>query len=153
MKSQATYDDARLILELYDLRREERLRAARKWMGSTFAAPPTAEEFTKKYPPGSDENAYFRMVVTYWDMAASFVVAGIIHRELFIRSNNMELLYVWEKIKTLVPELRQRNKNPLTYSNIEKVAGWFIEFLNENAPEAYGTFSAGIAKPMKASSS
>jgi hypothetical protein len=149
MKPQPTYDDANLILKLYELRREERLRAARKWLAG-LATPATVDELLQSYPPGSDENAYFRMVITYWEMAASFVASGILNRELFFRSNNQELLYVWEKVKALVPQYRERSKNPMMYSNLEKVAGWFIEFLDENAPEAYATLSGNIAKTIAA---
>ena len=82
---QATYQDAQLLLSLYDLRREERLRAARAWFTGNFSAGSLAEAL-EKYPPGSDQNAYYRMVGTYWDMAASFVVRGVLHEELFLTS-------------------------------------------------------------------
>jgi len=145
MKNPATYDDAHLIMKLYDLRREEKLRAARKWIG-TMPALESRDEFLKLCPPGSDENAYFRMVVGYWDMAASFVTTGILNRELFYRSNNNELLFVWEKIRGAVPEMRTATKNPLSYTNIEEVANGFIAFWNEHAPGYYETFSAMVRK-------
>ena len=88
--SQATYNDAELILKLYDMRREEKLRAARAWFLGNFSATTLAEAL-EKYPPGSDHNANFRMVGTYWDMAASFVVRGILHDELFFE-NSGEML-------------------------------------------------------------
>ena len=146
MKTTPTYDDAKLILKLYDLRREEKLRAARKWVG-TMPALTTREEWLKICPPGSEENAYFRMVTTYWEMAASFVVTGILNRELFYRSNNMELLLVWEKIRRFVPEQRATIKDPLRYKQIEEVAKGFIDYLNENAPGFFDTWAAGLAKP------
>jgi len=142
---QATYEDANLILRLYDLRREEKLRAARKWFGS-IAPIESREEFLKRCPAGSDENAYFRMVTTYWEMAAAFVANGILNGDLFYRSNNMELLFVWEKIKKFVPELRAFNKDPLRYRQIEQVAQGFIEYLNQNAPGFYENWAAGIAR-------
>ena len=145
MKTQATYEDANLILRLYDLRREEKLRAARKWFGSI---PPfhSRDDFLKLCPTGSEENAYFRMVTTYWEMASSFVATGILDRELFYRSNNTELLFVWEKIKQMVPELRAVNNDVLRYRQIEEVAHGFIEYLNQNAPGFYENWSAGIAR-------
>ena len=146
MKTTPTYDDANLILRLYDLRREEKLRAARKWVGS-MPALTTRDEWLKICPPGSEENAYFRMVTTYWEMAASFVVNGILNRELFYRSNNMELLLVWEKIRRFVPEQRATIKDPLRYKQIEEVAKGFIEYLNENAPGFFDNWAAGLAKP------
>jgi hypothetical protein len=145
MKSQPTYDDANLILKLYDLRREPRLREARKFIGSmpTFKS---REDFLKTCPPGSEENASFRMVITYWQMAASFVTTGVLNKELFFRSNNLELLFVWEKVRDAVPEMRAVAKNPKQYEQIEEVANEFIAFMNENAPEWYANFSANLRK-------
>jgi hypothetical protein len=145
MKVQPTYDDANLILRLYDLRREPRLREARKWIVSVPAFQ-SREEWLKTCPPGSEENASYRMVTTYWDMAASFVVNGVLNRELFYRSNNMELLVVWTKVRNMVPELRAAAKNPFVMKNIEDAALPFIEYLNQNAPGFFDQWSAGFAK-------
>ncbi len=133
--SQATYNDAELILKLYDMRREERLRAARAWFTGNFAANSLAEAL-EKYPIGSDHNAYYRMVATYWDMAASFVVRGILHEDLFFE-NSGEMLIVWERFKTFVGDMRKVRKNPLLYRNLEKAANLHIEWLNRNAPGAH----------------
>lgn len=141
--SQATYQDAELVLKLYDMRREERLRTARAWFPAGFQANSLAEAI-EKYPPGSDHNAYFRMVGTYWDMAASFVVRGILHEELFFESSG-EMLIVWEKMKNFVEDLRRVRKNPLLYRNLEKGAAKYIEWLNRQAPEAHEGIKAMIA--------
>ena len=103
--SQPTYDDAQLILKLYDLRREERLRKARAWFSSSFRVK-MMDDFTRLCPVGSDENASYRMVVTYWEMVASFVTSGVLHKELFFQSGR-ELLFVWERIRDLVPGVRE----------------------------------------------
>src|SRR6187399_97648 len=115
---QATYQDAEIVLRLYDLRREEKLRAARAWFTANFSAQSLAEAI-EKYPPGSDQNAYYRMVSTYWEMAASFVVKGVVHEELFFE-NCGELLLVWEKMKNFIQDMRKVRKNPLLYRNLEK---------------------------------
>ena len=148
MKTQPTYDDANLILKLYDRRREPRLREARKWMGSV-APFKSREQWLQVCPPGSEENASYRMVTTYWDMASSFVVNGILNRELFYRSNNMELLVVWLKVRDLARELREANKNPFTMKNIEDAALPFIEYLNQNAPGFWDTWSAAFTKSAR----
>jgi hypothetical protein len=145
MKNQPTYDDANLILRLYELRREPRLRQARKFIGEMKAFK-SRQDFLDTCPPGSEENASFRMVVTYWNMAASFVVSGILNKELFFHANNVELLFVWEKIRGAVPELREVSKNPLQYTQMEEVANEFIAFMSESAPEWYATFSANVRK-------
>ncbi len=134
----ATYEDATLMMNLYDLRREEKLRKARDWFLREFSAN-SVKEFMEKYPPGSEPNAWYRMVVGYWDMAASFLVQGIVHEELFIESSG-ELLVVWEKTRTLLQDFRVWSKNPLLLRNIEKVAAKRIAWLNQNAPGAYETF-------------
>ena len=145
MKNQATYEDANLILKLYDLRREEMLREARKWMGM-MPAFTSREQWLEACPPGSQENAYFRMVTTYWDMASSFVANGILNAELFFRSNNLEMLYVWQKAKGIVAATRTAQKNELYLANLEKVAASFIEFLEQTSPGYYDQFAANIAK-------
>ena len=131
----ATYEDASLILKLYELRREEKLRKARDWFAREFKAT-SLRELEQKYPYGSEENAYVRMVVSYWDMAASFLVQEIVHEELFFTSNG-ELLFVWEKVKPYVEEVRKAYSNPLAYGNIEKAAGRHIAWMQKNAPGAY----------------
>jgi len=133
--SQATYNDAELILKLYDMRREEKLRAAPSWFIGNFSANSFGEAL-EKYPLGSDHNAYYRMVGTYWDMAASFVNRGILHDELFFE-NSGEMLIVWEKMKNFIVDLRKVRKNPLLYRNLEKGAQRQIEWLNKNSPGAY----------------
>jgi len=121
----ATYEDANLLLRLYELRREEKLRKAREWFSKNFHVS-NLEELQKLCPPGSEENAYVRMVQTYWDMAASFVTNGILHRELFME-NSRELLFVWERIRDVVPAWREAFKNPKIASNLEAVANVMIE--------------------------
>src|SRR5579864_3486008 len=135
---QATYDDANLCLRLFELRREETMRKARQWFG-TFSAS-SLEEAQKVAPPGSQENAYMRMVTSYWDMAASFVTSGVLNEELFLQTNG-ELLFVWEKIRELVPQMRSANKNPNYMKNLETVGNAAIKRM---PAEAYQSFSAMI---------
>jgi hypothetical protein len=143
MAAQGTYQDAELLLKLYDLRREERLRAARAWFIGNFSAGSFAEA-NEKYPPGSDHNAYQRMVGTYWEMAASFVTRGILHEEMFFE-NSGEMLIVWEKLKDMVIDLRKVRKNPTLYRHLEKAATRYVEWLNKQAPEAYDGIRAMLA--------
>ena len=79
--SKATYDDVNLILKLYELRREEKMRAARSWFAANFKCKSMAE-FGQLCPPGSEANAMMRQVTSYWEMAASFVTAGVLNEEL-----------------------------------------------------------------------
>ncbi len=140
----ATYEDANLIMNLYDLRREEKLRKARDWFLREFSAT-SVKEFMDKYPPGSEPNAWYRMVIGYWDMAASFLVQGIVHEELFLDSTG-ELLAVWERTRTLAQDFRAWSKNPMLLRNLEKAANKRIAWLHQNAPGAYETLLERMRK-------
>jgi hypothetical protein len=110
---------------LYDLRREEKIRRAREWFINNFHAN-TMEEFQRVCPLGSEENAFYRMVVSYWDMAASFVTEGVLHPKLFTQ-NSRELLFVWERIRDVVPGLRETFNNSNLARNLETVANTMTE--------------------------
>lgn len=138
----ASYDDVNLILRLYEMRREDKLRAARAWFAANFKVHSVAE-LNALCPPGSEANAYFRQVVSYWDMVASFITNGVLHEQLFFESGR-EMLLVWERLRDLVPELRTLHKDPRTWSNLEQVATRFIAWMNTRGPEAYTAFSARI---------
>jgi hypothetical protein len=137
---QATYEDANLLLRLYEERREETLRKARAWFVSE-CKPKDFAHWQASCPPGSGMNAYFRMVTTYWELAASLVVSGILHPELFIQ-NSMEHLLVWERIKHIVPDLRKANNAPHQLRNLETLAGASAEWLAQQGEGVYESFVA-----------
>lgn len=139
MSTAASHEDANLILKLYELRREDRLRAARAWFVQSFKCA-TMEEFKKLCPQDAAENAYFRQLVTYWEMAASFLNSGVLNKELFYKSG-MELLFVFERLRPLLAELRQSRGNPLLYRELETAAGEMIEWMNTQATETYPAFA------------
>jgi len=138
----ATYDDAKLLMELYEMRREPRLREARRWFVASFNAK-TYEELMTLCPPGSEPNASYRMVTTYWEMVASFITSGVLHEELFFQSGR-ELLLCWERVRDVVPQIRAQVKNPIEWKNLEMVATAYIKWWNAVAPGAYDAFSKRI---------
>lgn len=147
MKEHPDHHDAELLLRLYDLRREEKLRQARAWFRNEFHAE-SPEEVMKKYPPGSQEDAFFRMVVTYWEMAGSIVNSGLIKQDFFFQ-NTGEFFAVWEKIKNLVPAVRERFKNPLLWKNLEQMAANYEQWMNKRAPGAIDAFRERIGTAQK----
>ncbi len=134
MRESADNYDAELLLRLYELRREEKLRRAREWLVGKFHAD-SMEEMEKQYPMGSEENALFRMAVSYWDMAASLVNHGLIKEDLFFE-NTGELWLAWEKVRHLAPGLREARKNPLAWKNLETLARKYEQWMATRAPEA-----------------
>ena len=98
------------------------LREARDWFLREFN-PETFTEFVALV--SGTRNASFRMVLGYWDMAASFVTGGVMHEGLFTQ-NSRELLLVWERIRDVVPGLRETFKNSNLSRNLETVANAMI---------------------------
>lgn len=139
MHSRATYDDAKLVLRLYDMRREDRLRKARAWFAANFKGVTTIEQFQKLCAPGTDENASFRMVTTYWDMAGSFVTSGVLNEGIFYESGR-ELLFVWERAKDYIAAFRQANKDTTYLKNLETVGNSFANRYRTASPEGYDAF-------------
>jgi hypothetical protein len=121
MAKKPTYDDAKLILKLYDLRREPEMRKARQWMLTTFW-PESADDFFKIFGvSGTQENNWFRQVISYWGLVASFVNEGILNEKLFLQpSFSGELFFILVKARPFLKELRERTKNPELMLNVEK---------------------------------
>jgi len=123
MAKKATAHDARLILELYNLRREAEMRKARNWFGVEFW-PQSADELIKvanSFP--SQENAWIRQVGGYWDMAASFVLHGALNEELFLQPGcSGEMFFLFAKVYPFLKEFREKTNNPDAFANVEKVA-------------------------------
>ncbi|MBA3271184.1 MAG: hypothetical protein H0T71_11810 [Acidobacteria bacterium] len=142
MTSRPTYDDANLILRLYEMRREERMRKARAWFTGNFKVK-SWDELQQLAPGGSDENASYRMVVTYWDMVASFVSSGVLHQELFFQSGR-ELLLVWERLRDVLPEIRRQYKDPHLWGHLEAVGNDFAEHFKGRSDDAYDAFLTRI---------
>src|ERR1700749_3267923 len=95
-------DEAGLILKLYELRREETMRKARDWYFREFS-PESMDDVNRTM--FGEHSGHFRMVITYWDMAAALVNNGAITLEMFTDTNG-EHFGVFSKIELLLPEIR-----------------------------------------------
>jgi len=110
-------ESAELILRLYETRREPVMREARNWVIGFF--PESAEDIIKTMID-AEASAKYRMVTTYWDMAAGFVNHGAIDEEMF-NDANAEHIVVFSKIQPFLNELRQILDNPKMLVNLEKL--------------------------------
>ena len=117
----ATTQDAEMILRLYDLRRETEMRKARDYVGLHCWPQSYADIEKAVYVPFSDENRYFRQVLSFWDMAATMVLHGAINDELFIDTAD-EMFFVYAKMKPFLAEIREKTSNPMFLVNVEKIA-------------------------------
>src|SRR5260370_1948843 len=98
------------------MRRDEKMRTARDWFAQNFHFK-TLEEYNRQCPASSSMNAYSRMVMSYWEMVASFITSGVLNQELFF-SNGMEMLFVWDRLPDLVPPTPQPPKHPTASQNL-----------------------------------
>src|SRR6476469_1676862 len=100
-------EDANLILRLYEIRREPVMREARNWFFS-FNPTNATEYMDAMMGPNS---GHLRMVISYWDMAASLVNHGAIDEQMFNDCNG-EHLFIFAKIEPVLEELRQQWNQP-----------------------------------------
>ncbi|MDX6382467.1 MAG: hypothetical protein QOK48_40 [Blastocatellia bacterium] len=107
-------EDANLILRLYEIRREPVMREARNWFFSFN--PATAAEYMEAMM--GPQSGYVRMVISYWDMAASMVNNGAIDEQMFNDCNG-EHLFIFAKIEPVLEELRQQWNQPDMLKNFE----------------------------------
>jgi len=118
------------------------MRQARAWFASAFKAK-SFEEFNTLCAPGTDQNANFRMVTSYWEMVASFITADVLNQGLFFQSGR-EMLFVWERIRDLLPKVREKNGDPGFLKNLETVSAAYVEWMKANSPGAYEAFSKRV---------
>ena len=111
------FENAQLNLQLFDLRREPVLREARAWFLAEFN-PETFDEFIRLVR--GDRNASFRMVLGYWDMAASLVTTGAIDADAF-RAAHTEVFGTFAKVQPFLAELRTRSGEPDFCKHLEAV--------------------------------
>jgi hypothetical protein len=111
--------DVMAILKLYELRRDERMRQARAWYFSEFA-PTSAMDIIKLYRDGEQASANFRMVTSFWDMAASFVLNGAMDEKMF-QGSTTEHVFVYTKIQPFLAEIRQIFSEPEYLSHLEEL--------------------------------
>jgi len=109
-------DEAGLILQLYELRREQTMREARNWYFAEFNPQSLADFQSAMFGPHS---GHLRMVVSYWDMAAALVNRGAISVDLFNDANG-EQLGVFAKIEPILGEIRKAMA-PQFAMNLEKL--------------------------------
>jgi len=108
---------ANLIMQLYDLRREETMRKARNWI---FSFNPTSVEDVEKAMMDPEVGGYLRMVLSYWDMAAAFVNHGAIDADMFNETAG-EHIGVFAKLEPFIADLRTKWEQPDAFKHLEKV--------------------------------
>ncbi|HYP00155.1 MAG TPA: hypothetical protein VER76_08195 [Pyrinomonadaceae bacterium] len=110
-------EDVNIILRLYELRRDETMRKARDWFMTEFNPESTQDVLAVMV--GKD-NAAYRMVSSYWDMAAAFVNHGSIDEQLF-NDIHFEHIAVYAKLQPFLAEFRTLTGAPYYLTHLEQL--------------------------------
>jgi hypothetical protein len=122
MSKKATSQDARLILELYHLRREAQMRKARHWWLTDFWPENAGDYLRVEMARKTPQSDWLRQVITYWGMAASFVLHDTLSEKVFLDASfSTEMFFIFAKVRPFLKELRRKTLNPELMRNIEKV--------------------------------
>ena len=132
MASKPTHEQAQLHLQVYDLRREPRLRQARDWFQQNYHAE-TVEEAMSIAKPGTEHGTFFGMVIGYWEQACALLNYELLNEDLFFETSG-EFFGVWEAVKPVLPQFRQLFSDPTMLSNLEKAAKRYEQWSEKRAP-------------------
>ena len=113
------YESAQLLLRLYEIRQENTLREARQWFAFRFH-PATATDVLKLWLGPGDASAPYRMVTSYWDMAASLVTNGAIDAAMFHAANTEHFALI-AKLGPFLAEIRDVSSVPSYLVHVERL--------------------------------
>lgn len=132
--SKPTFEQAQLHLQLYEMRREAKLREARDWFFKNYFAD-NFEDAMKLAPPGSPGGTFVMMVFSYWEQACAMLNYGLIHEDLFFETSG-EFYGVWQRVKPGIEEGRKKWSNKLFLANVEQAANRFEKWIESRSPGA-----------------
>lgn len=136
--------DAELMLRLYEIRRDPELRQARKWFLTEFK-PAGWSDIKSRYLSHSDEDRWFRMTTSYWEMVGTLVNRAVLHSELFFDHTGEDIV-TWERCKAWIADARADIRPTYLYQ-FERLVADHLAF-RKQASEAH--LAAGKKSPKKA---
>src|SRR6185437_1775354 len=132
MEHNPTHEQARLHLQIYEERREPRLRQARDWFFANCFAD-SLDEAMRIAPMGTEAGTSFMMVISYWDQACALLNYGLLHEDLFFETNG-EFFGVWERVKPTLEEGRKRFSSKIYLAHLEKAAKRYETWIEQRSP-------------------
>jgi len=132
METKPTHEQAQLHLQVYDLRRETRLRQARDWFSQNYRVE-TIDDAMHIAAPGTESGTFVGMVIGYWEQACALLNYGLLHEDLFFETSG-EFFGVWELLKPVVPQFRERFADKNLLANLEKAAQRYEAWSERRSP-------------------
>src|SRR2546427_13063272 len=132
MGSKPTHEQAQLHLQVYDQRREAKLRQARDWFAKNYIVN-SIDDAMRIAPMGSEPGTYVGMVIGYWEQACALLNYGLLHEDLFFETSG-EFFGVWELAKPIVPQARELFKSKQFLGHLEKAAQRYETWIESRSP-------------------
>jgi hypothetical protein len=132
MSSKPTFEQAQLHLQVYEQRREAKLRQAREWFFKNYHVT-NLDDAMRIAPMGSEQGAFSSMVISYWEQACALLNYDLLHEDLFFETSG-EFFGVWEMVKPVVPAFRERFATKTFCANLEKAAQRFEKWSETRSP-------------------
>jgi hypothetical protein len=132
MDIKPTHEQAQLHLQVYEMRREAKLRQARDWYFKNYHVQ-TFEDSMRIAAPGTENGALAMMVLSYWEQACALLNYGLLHEDLFFETSG-EFFGVWELAKPIVPQGRERFANKQFLAHLEKAAQRYETWIERRSP-------------------
>jgi hypothetical protein len=132
METKPTHEQAQLHLQVYEMRREARLRQGRDWFFKNYYVE-KFEDAMRIAAPGTESGAFAGMVLSYWEQACALLNYGLLHEGLFFETSG-EFFGVWELVKPIVPQARERFANKQFLANLEKAAQRYETWIESRSP-------------------
>jgi len=132
MDTKPTHEQAQLHLQVYDMRREDRLRQGRDWFFKNYHVE-TLDDAMRIAAPGTEGGAFAGMVLSYWEQACALLNYGLLHEDLFFETSG-EFFGVWELAKPVVPQARERFVSKGYLANLEKAAHRYEAWMESRSP-------------------
>ena len=132
MDTKPTHEQAQLHLQLYEERREAKLRQAREWFFKNYIVE-SFDDSMRIAAPGTENGAMAMMVLSYWEQACAMLNYGLLHEDLFFETTG-EFFGVWELVKPIVAQGRERFVNKQFLSHLEKTAQRYESWMEKRSP-------------------
>jgi hypothetical protein len=132
MPTKPTFEQGQLHLQIFEERREARLRQARDWFFKNYIVE-NLDDVMRVAAPFTEGGTFAMMVLTYWEQACAFLNHGLLHEELFFETSG-EFFGVWESVKPVLGEFRQKFNNKLFLTNLEQTAQRYEKWMESRSP-------------------
>ena len=127
-----THEQAQLHLQVFEMRREARLREARDWFFKNYFVE-SMEDAMRIAAPGTQGGTFTMMVVSYWEQACALLNYGLLHEDLFFETSG-EFYGVWERVKPTIQQGREQWKYQQFLAHMEQAAKRYETWMESRSP-------------------